>query len=81
MALFMDKRFLTEIIPIIRDKRTWDAFLAVLVYEENKVITKLKGPQVAEELIRINAQYTLLQNLKKLRDNALNAEREFNAPE
>ncbi len=73
----MDRKYLSSIAIIIKDKFTWDAFLAILAYEEGKIVAKLKGPKQAEELIRINAEYNLIQHMKNLRDNATNAEQEF----
>lgn len=76
----MNKQFIASILPIIRDKQVWDAFVSILDYEEQKIVDKLKGPKPQEDLIRINAEYTLIQNMKKLRDNCINAELEFSKP-
>lgn len=73
----MDKQYLNSIAPIIKDKIVWDAFLAILAFEEGKVIAKLRGPQEVNELIRINSQYSFIQHLKNTRANCLNSEREF----
>ena len=70
---FMNDRFLNEVSPIIKDKVAWDAFLAILAYEENKTLAKLNGPKEIDELYRINAVYTFIQQLKKFRENALYA--------
>lgn len=73
----MDRKFLQAISPLIKDKLSWDAFMAVLEYEEKKTIDKLVGPKEFEELVRINATYTFIQHLKRLRENCLDAEHEF----
>lgn len=73
----MDKLYLNSIAPIVSNKLVWDAFLAILSYEEGKVIAQLNGPKSSDELIRINARYTFLQHLKNLRENANNAANEF----
>jgi hypothetical protein len=70
---FMNDRFLNEISPIIKDKLAWDAFLAILAYEESRTIAKLNGPKDIDELYRINAVYSFIQQLKKFRENALYA--------
>jgi hypothetical protein len=74
---FMDRKFLQDISPLIKDKLSWDAFVALLEYEEKKTIDRLVGPKEFEELVRINATYTFIQHLKKLREIALDAEHEF----
>jgi len=74
----MDKKYLNSIAIIIKDKFAWDAFLAILAYEEGKIIAKLKGPKEPNDLIRINAEYSLIQHMKNLREICINAEQEFN---
>ena len=49
MAVFMNDRFLNEVSPIVKDKLAWDAFLAILAFEENKTLAKLNGPKDIEE--------------------------------
>ena len=76
----MDRKYLQEISPLIKDKLAWDAFLALLAYEEGKTISKLNGPKDSNDLLRINAVFTFIQHLKNIRENALNAEHELTKP-
>lgn len=72
----MNKQYLNSIAPLTKDKFVWDAFLAVLAFEEGKAIAKLNGPQSPDTLIRINERFTFIQHLRNLRENA-NAASEF----
>lgn len=67
----MDKKYLNDISPIIKDKPVWEAFIILIEYEQKKIIDKLNSEYIpAEALIRINAQFYILEKLKKIRDNA-----------
>lgn len=74
---FMNRNYLNSIAALVKEKPAWDAFLAVLAFEEERITIKLKGPKEPNDLIRINAEYTLIQHMKNIKDNAANAEREF----
>lgn len=69
-----DLLILRSITPLIKDKIAWDAFMALLEHEESKCADKLSGKQNSEELIRINAEFMLIQKLKKARDNWISME-------
>lgn len=72
---FMNKKFINELSPLIKDSQSWTAFLCLMDHQINKTINKLEGKPSTEDLIRINAEYNLLQLLKKQRDIIINAEK------
>ncbi len=76
----MNRKFFTDIAPLLRDKIAWDAFIVLLEYYESKEIKKLQGVQPTDELIRVNGVLTFLQHLKTSRDNMISAEKEFVSP-
>lgn len=63
-----------KVAPLV-NPNAWQAFLALIEYEEQNCIKKLVGEKPAESLIRINAEYNLLQKLKKVRDTYLSHEK------
>ncbi len=64
-----------KIAPLIKDYAAWEAFIALLDHEQAKCIKKLQTVQDPNELIRINAEYRLIEQLRKARDNWLDIER------
>ena len=74
---FVDKSILQAIAPVIKNKEAWDAFIAILDYEESKLCHKLRGEPTTDQLHRLAGASNLLHALRSLRDNMLAAEKEF----
>lgn len=71
----MTVKDLNKVAGLIKDIRAWEAFLHVLDMEEAKLVGKLISDLTAEELIRLNAEYKLIQRLRKTRDTWLSMEK------
>lgn len=67
----MTDRIFREIAPLVRDKMVWDAFVAALNFERDKIVNKLRSEMTTEALIRLNAEYALIERLKGARDTWL----------
>lgn len=70
-----DKTDLNKLAPLVRDYNAWTAFLHLLDKQEAIVIAKLVGKCDSDELIRINAVYQFIQELRKTRDRTKDIER------
>lgn len=73
----MDRQYLNNVAYIVKQKENWDSFLEILEYEKRKLVDKLKGRQSADDLLILNGQIIMLENLTKVRDRALDAEKEY----
>jgi len=57
--------------------QNWQAFIAIIDHQKEKLVKELETPQSSEDLIRANAKYMLLNHLTKLRDNVIDAEKNY----
>ena len=71
----MTVKDLNKVAGLIKDIRAWEAFLHVLDMEEAKLVGKLISDLSTEELLRLNAEYKLIQRLRKTRDTWLSMEK------
>jgi hypothetical protein len=70
----MRKENIPKVAPLIRDHIVWQAFLALIEFEKKKCVDKLEGKLSQEDLVRLNAEYSLLNRLSRARDVWLNVE-------
>jgi hypothetical protein len=73
----MNKKFFNDVAPIIKNMQNWQAFIAIIDHQKEKLVKELETPQSSEDLIRANAKYMLLNHLTKLRDNVIDAEKNY----
>ena len=71
----MNKQFINDIAPIIKDMRVWNAFVILINHQLDKTVAELEGKHSSDDLIRISAKYSLLQQLLKQQEIILNAEK------
>lgn len=64
----LDKKYLEQIAPIVKDKIIWDAFNLLLDYEIIELLKLIQVKQNTDMLIRINAKLEQLNQLKKYRE-------------
>lgn len=64
----MDKLVLNSISPIVLSIQCWNAFIALMEYEEKKIYDRLSTIRNSEDLIRMNAQLCLLRTLKQTKE-------------
>jgi hypothetical protein len=60
-----------KVAALIKDINAWNAFIALLDHHQYKCIRKLDSIADTEELIRINAEYRLIERLRKAREDWL----------
>ena len=77
MGHFIDKKVWKAIAPLISNMTAWNAFLALIDHEKEKITHKLKITVPTEELIRLNAEYTLLEKLTRTRETLINIEKDL----
>lgn len=63
-----------KVAALIKDSNAWDAFIALLDHHQYKIVKGLEGKVDTEELIRINAEYRLIERLRKAREDWLRIE-------
>lgn len=73
----MQPKELNKIASLVKDSQAWNAFIYLLDDEEKKVVVRLMGKPSEYDLISIAAQYNLIQNLRRARENALVMEKEL----
>jgi hypothetical protein len=74
---YSDKKYLNAVNPITKNYDAWQAFLTVINWEIKLLAAKLQFPLQSDELVRINAQISLLHRLTQLRDTILQVEKNY----
>ena len=72
---FLNATKLNKIGPLVKSIPAWEAFLALIEYEESKVLAGLVGVPDHDKLVRVAGKYELLQELKKSQARILAAEK------
>lgn len=73
----MDRRFLQEISPLIKNTEAWKALLLILEHQKINTVKKLIGKPGPEELLRISGEYEALAKLERFQEIALQAEKDL----
>ena len=64
-----------KLAALIKDFNAWEAFVALIDHHQAKILKKLEAINSSDELIRINAEYRLLEELRKARERWLDIEK------
>ena len=74
---FLNATKLNKIGPLVKSIPAWEAFLALIEYEESKLLGRLCGAPDHDTLVRVAGKYELLQDLKKSQARILAQEEGF----
>ncbi len=74
LAFWNDRR-LGKVSPLIKNMAAWEAFLALIDYEESKLLGFLLGRPDHDTLVRVAGKYELLQELKRAQERILGIEK------
>lgn len=71
----MTPQELNKIAPIIKDARGWEAFNVLMDNYQAEILNRLRGILDSNDLIRLNAQFILIEKMRKARETWLSFER------
>lgn len=63
LAFFREKD-LYKVSPLINSPAAWEAFIALLDYKQAKILSQLTNRAEHDTLVRLAAEFQLIQNLR-----------------